>query len=64
MQYPKFFTPNGDGYNDTWSIKCLKDDTSAMISIFDRYGKLLSQFKPSQTAWNGILNGAMLAGTD
>ena len=64
MQYPKFFTPNGDGYNDTWSIKCLKGDTSAMISIFDRYGKLLSQFKPSQTTWNGLLNGAMLSGSD
>ena len=64
LEYPKFFTPNGDGYNDTWNIKCLKDDPSARVSIFDRYGKLLSQFKPSQNAWNGVLNGSMLAGTD
>ena len=26
MEFPKFFTPNGDGYNDTWNIKCLRDD--------------------------------------
>ena len=64
MEFPKFFTPNGDGYNDTWNIKCLRGDPSALISIFDRFGKLLFQFKPSQNAWNGVFNGAMLPATD
>ena len=64
LEYPKFFTPNGDGYNDTWTIKCLRDDPTAIITIFDRFGKLLFEFKPSQTAWNGVLNGAKLPGTD
>jgi gliding motility-associated-like protein len=64
MEFPKLFTPNGDGYNDTWNIKCLIDDPTAVVSIFDRYGKLTFQFKPSRTAWNGTFNGSMLAATD
>ena len=64
MEFPKFFTPNGDGYNDTWNIKCLRDDPSALVSIFNRFGKLLFQFRPNRSAWNGIFNGSMLPGTD
>ena len=64
MEFPKFFTPNNDGYNDTWNIKCLIDDPTALVSIFNRFGKLLYEFKPSQSVWNGTLNGAMLSGTD
>ena len=64
MEYPKFFTPNGDGFNDTWNIKCLKDNLLARIRIYDRYGKLLLDFRPSQNAWNGTFNGQRLPGTD
>jgi gliding motility-associated-like protein len=64
MEFPKFFTPNGDGYNDTWNIKCLRDDPSALISIFDRFGKLVFQFRPGRNAWNGIFNDSMLPATD
>ena len=64
MEYPKFFTPNGDGFNDTWNIKCLKDNPLARIRIFDRYGKLLLDFRPSQNAWNGTFNGQRLPGSD
>ena len=64
LEFPKFFTPNGDGYNDTWNIKCLRDDASASVTIFDRLGKLLFQFSPNRSAWNGTFNGSMLPGTD
>jgi gliding motility-associated-like protein len=64
MEFPKSFTPNGDGYNDTWNIKCLRNDPVALVSIFDRFGKLLFQFKPSQNAWNGTFNGSMLVASD
>jgi hypothetical protein len=39
LDYPKFFTPNGDFRNDSWNIECLKDQAEARISIYDRYGK-------------------------
>ena len=64
MTHPKFFTPNADGYNDSWNIKCLQDNASAIVHLYDRYGKLLFQFKPSQNAWNGRLNGMILPNTD
>jgi len=38
---PKFITPNGDGYNDNFSINGLEYFPSSEIRIFDRYGKLL-----------------------
>ena len=61
LEFPKFFTPNGDGYNDTWNIKCLRDDASASVTIFDRLGKLLFQFSPNRSAWNGTFNGIDVA---
>jgi hypothetical protein len=40
LKYPKFFTPNNDGFNDNGTFPiCFT--TNALISIFDRYGKLL-----------------------
>jgi gliding motility-associated-like protein len=62
--YPKFFTPNGDGYNDTWNIKALADQQASKISIFDRYGKLIKQISPGGDGWDGTLNGHPLPSTD
>ncbi|MFB9076267.1 T9SS type B sorting domain-containing protein [Flavobacterium procerum] len=64
VDYPKFFTPNGDGYNDTWNITSLKDQKNAIIYIFDRYGKLITSIKPSGEGWNGNYNGNSLPSTD
>ena len=59
--YPKYFTPNADGYNDTWNIKGIDN---AVIRIFDRFGKLLKQISPNGLGWNGIYNGKPLTSTD
>lgn len=64
INYPKFFTPNGDGFNDTWNIDTLKDQAKANIYIYDRYGKLLTQIFPSKTGWNGTYNGVPMPSTD
>lgn len=65
INYPKFFTPNDDGYNDTWNIDSLKDDPTAEIFIFDRYGKLLKMISPSsQKGWDGIYNGKAMPTDD
>ena len=63
LDYPKFFTPNGDGYNDFWNIKCLEYQT-AIISIFNRHGKLLRELKTTSPGWNGTYNGKLLPTND
>ncbi len=64
FQYDKFFTPNADGYNDTWNI-VVPNNTSVMsISIFDRYGKLLKKYDPRQDRWDGTYNGSTMFSSD
>ncbi|WP_290846106.1 T9SS type B sorting domain-containing protein [Flavobacterium sp.] len=64
VNYPKFFTPNGDGFNDTWNIKDLSDQLQSKINIFDRYGKLITQIMPNGTGWDGMYNGKLMPSTD
>ena len=64
IDYPRFFTPNGDGYNDTWRVEGLETRPLASIYIFDRYGKLLKQLSPFSEGWDGTFNGKPLPATD
>ncbi|MGB5981572.1 MAG: T9SS type B sorting domain-containing protein [Nonlabens sp.] len=64
--YPKFFTPNNDGFNDFWNIRGVSDvvEPDAEIFIFDRFGKLLAQINPASLGWDGTFNGAPLPSSD
>ena len=64
ISYPNYFTPNGDGIHDTWNITDLKQQPNAVISIFDRYGKLIKQISPTGIGWDGKYNGKDLPSTD
>ncbi|MET3029362.1 choice-of-anchor L domain-containing protein [Flavobacterium sp. UW10123] len=64
LDYPRFFTPNGDGYNDLWAIKNIDQMPDYTISIFDRYGKLLNQMNQNGSGWNGIFNGREMPSDD
>ncbi|MBE9488681.1 MAG: T9SS type B sorting domain-containing protein [Bacteroidetes bacterium] len=64
IDYPKYFTPNGDGYHDTWNIKGIAIQPNSKIYIFDRYGKLLKQLKPTGNGWDGTFNGNSLPSND
>ena len=63
---PKYFTPNGDGYNDYWNVK----GVSALINfystiyIFDRFGKLLKQLGTTSLGWDGTYNGRQMPADD
>lgn len=64
VTYPSFFTPNADGFNDTWKIENLLTSYDAKIYIFDRYGKLLKEINPNGEGWNGTYNGTLLPADD
>jgi gliding motility-associated-like protein len=64
LDYPTFFTPNGDGYNDFWNIDILSGQPTSKIYIFDRYGKLLKSIKPAGFGWNGTYNGSRMPTAD
>ena len=59
-QYPRFFTPNNDGYNDSWGIKTQQ---KIIVDIFDRYGKLIIQLNTNER-WNGTFNAQSLPADD
>jgi gliding motility-associated-like protein len=63
IDYPRFFTPNGDGFNDTWNIFEL-NNLPATIYVFDRMGKLLKQLTPDGDGWDGNYHGAPMPATD
>lgn len=63
LDYPKFFTPNGDGYNDTWQLKGTSDKRYS-INIYDRYGKFLKELTKNNFSWDGTLNNNPLPSDD
>ncbi len=62
LMFPKFFTPNGDEYNPTWSIQNSEKE-NLITKIYDRYGKVIIILQPNQS-WDGTLNGKNLPSTD
>ncbi len=61
---PKFFTPNGDSYFDTWHITGIETLTGTVVSIFDRYGKLLKRLDSNSKGWDGYYNGNLMPAND
>jgi gliding motility-associated-like protein len=66
LGFPKFFTPNGDGENDTWQISGFSSNVSitANVQIYDRYGKLLTVLNENTPSWDGTFNGLLMPTSD
>lgn len=64
IEFPTFFTPNGDGINDIFEIVPTNCNLAGELQIFDRYGQLLFQTSDLGQGWTGTLNGAVLQATD
>ncbi|MEX0289026.1 MAG: T9SS type B sorting domain-containing protein [Flavobacteriaceae bacterium] len=65
--FPRFFTPNGDGINDFWQFVPPEENFEnrlTLISIFDRYGNLLAQISPGTQGWDGKFQGTLLPSSD
>jgi gliding motility-associated-like protein len=63
---PKYFTPNGDGFNDYWNVKGVNANfnSNSIIFIYDRYGKLITRINTNSQGWDGTFNGQPLAADD
>ncbi len=64
IDYIPYFTPNGDGYHDTWNILGAESIPDAKIYIFNRFGKLLKDLNPLGKGWNGVYNNKILPTSD
>lgn len=51
------FTPNGDGYNDTWVIDNMELYPNIEVNIFNRWGNLVKKFSNVYEPWDGMING-------
>jgi gliding motility-associated-like protein len=61
---PNGFTPNGDGYNDTWEIPYLNNYPESTIKIFNRWGQELYSSNGNLNPWNGTYKGKDLPTAD
>jgi len=57
LYIPKFFTPNGDTYNDTWEIEYFRINPDVTIEIFDRFGIKITSYRGSDRGWDGTYRG-------
>lgn len=66
ISFPNFFTPNNDGEHDFWQIKGIDKSIykSAEISIYNRYGKLITTLSINDIGWDGSYNGNILPSND
>ncbi|WP_395062112.1 T9SS type B sorting domain-containing protein [Flavobacterium sp.] len=56
---PNYFTPNGDGINDTWNISGVNEQfySNSIIFIYNRFGKLIKEIAAIGKGWDGMYNG-------
>ncbi|AGC78264.1 gliding motility-associated-like protein [Nonlabens dokdonensis] len=64
IDIPKYFTPNNDGFNDTFEIRGIDRFPQARLEIFDRYGKLLNQINNLEVGWDGLYRNQPLPSDD
>jgi gliding motility-associated-like protein len=51
-----YFSPNGDGVNDYWTIPELDLLTDSRVFIFDRFGRVLVEYAGTTFRWDGLIN--------
>jgi gliding motility-associated-like protein len=66
VEFPKFFTPNNDGVNDTWVVKGANSTffPTSSIYIFNRFGKVVANIPIDSQGWNGTYGGNSLPSDD
>lgn len=61
LRIPTAFTPNGDGFNDTWQIEWIHLYPEVVIEIYNRWGDLVFRSdKGYSKEWDGTYKGREL----
>ena len=60
IEIVNFFSPNGDGKNDTWQVREIDRYLDNQVWIYSRTGRELFTAKPYNNNWNGSLDGKQL----
>ncbi|MRX68203.1 gliding motility-associated C-terminal domain-containing protein [Flavobacterium resistens] len=63
LPFPKFFTPNGDGYNDYWTIDFAYLAPNTGVRIYNRYGKFIKELN-NNSVWDGNYLGQQQPASD
>lgn len=53
IEIPDFFTPQGDGINDTWYPINIEIYPKITVKIFDRYQRLIASYEGNTRSWDG-----------
>ncbi|MGJ8592448.1 MAG: choice-of-anchor L domain-containing protein [Aquaticitalea sp.] len=64
LDFPKYFTPNGDSVHETWHVTGAETLVGSVIYIYDRYGKQVSYITSSSKGWDGTYHGNNMPATD
>ena len=56
VQFPKIFSPNGDGVNDFWLWSNTLDYLDCKLTIFNRFGKPVFEMVSYDGSWGGRTN--------
>lgn len=54
------FTPNSDGFNDTWGILAASEIEGIQIRVFSKNGNLLFETENPEVQWDGTSRGNIL----
>ncbi|MBP7463253.1 MAG: gliding motility-associated C-terminal domain-containing protein, partial [Bacteroidales bacterium] len=57
LQVPAAFSPNGDGFNDTWQISNIYMFPKILIQVYNRWGQLMWEAGSNDPPWDGTYNG-------
>lgn len=62
--FTNHFSPNGDVLDETWQVEGLEYLDDPVVSIYDRYGKLLKQLNSPSDSWDGNYEGQPMPSSD
>ncbi|GLU43242.1 T9SS type B sorting domain-containing protein [Allomuricauda sp. NBRC 101325] len=60
VDFPDFFTPDGDGLNDFWLPDNVEGFPDVLIKIYDRYGRVVEEMTREIKGWDGNYDGKPL----